>query len=273
VKQVATLGDVLTTIRPTGVTLSIPKVRVSFPHVASNTERGRMLATLGACSTFALIAIVDAFLAVAEGLAGDDRISTIDLLIFNLGGWLIVGWLGLLASSDKVDAMLVRLAKVAGEDVAGQDARPLDGGDPAPGRLALAVTNLWIPVTFMFLLAGWLVYASGGPTNSPFVSLPVTMMIIGQSVYHLPSIDLRANPTPRDLLAFGMRVLRFYAYPQLLFGLILALLCLLQVYRPIRTDPAPIAETMIATQLNLSIGMCVAFLARRFDRAAASSTG
>jgi hypothetical protein len=255
------------------VVLSIPKIRVSFPYVASNTVRGRMLATLGACSTFALLVIADAFLAAAEGLAGDSRISTIDLLVFNLGGWLIIGWLGLLASSDELDAMLLRLARVTREGVAEDGADPLGGPDLEPARLARVLTNLWIPVTFMFLLAGWLVYASGGPTNSPFVSLPVTMTIIGQSVYHLPAIELRANPRPRDLLAFGWHVLRFYAYPQLLFGFILVALCLLQIYRPIRTNPAPLAETMIATQLNLSIGMCVAFLARRFDRAGAPSTG
>jgi hypothetical protein len=47
-------------------------------------------------------------------------------------------------------------------------------------------------------------------------------------------------------------------------------LVLLQIYEPTHTGAAPLAETMIATQLNLSIGMCVAFLARRFDQAGAA---
>jgi hypothetical protein len=65
-------------------------------------------------------------------------------------------------------------------------------------------------------------------------------------------------------------VMLFYAYPQLLFAFIMVALVLLQIYEPTRTGAAPLAETMIATQLNLSIGMCVAFLARRFDQAGAA---
>lgn len=249
--------------------MSILKACVRFPYVASNTERGRLLATLGAWSTVALLIVVDVFIAAAEWLAGDDRVSGLDLLIFNMGGLLIAAWLSLLASSDKLDVMLSRLAKVTRESVAREPGDLPETAGRGPGFLFRMLTNLWLPVTFQFLLAGWLVYASGGLGGSPFVSLPITMTIIGQSVYHIPSIEL-SDRGPRAVLVFVWRVLRFYAYPQLLFAFIMVALLLLQIYEPAHTRSAPLAETMVATQLNLSIGMCVAFLARRFDQAGAA---
>jgi len=224
-----------------------------------------LLATLGACSTIALLVVAGIFLAVAAGLAGDERVSMFDLFVFNTGGLVIVGWLGLLASSDKVDVMLKRLARA----IAADRGPPTDGARRSPGWLARALTNLWIPVTFMFLLAGWLVYATGGLVGSPFVSLPVTMMIIGQCVYEAPLIQYPLQSGVRALLILLCRVLRFYAYPQLLFAAIMVTLGMLQIDGLIRAPAAPVAETMIATQLNLSIGMCVAYIARRFDRASA----
>jgi hypothetical protein len=246
--------------------LLIPKARVCFPYVASNTERGRLLATLGAWSTVALLIVVDVFIAAADGLASDNRVSGLDLLTFNMGGLLIAAWLSLLASSDKLDVMLTRLAKATQESADGERRDLPETEAQNPGLLFRILTNLWLPVTFQFLLAGWLVHGSGGLGSSPFVSLPVTMMIIGQSVYDLPSIEL-SDPGARPLAVFVWRVLRFYAYPQLLFAFIMVTLGLLQIYEPTHTRPAPLAETMIATQLNLSIGMWVAFLARRFDQA------
>lgn len=235
----------------------------------SNTERGRLLATLGACSTIALLVVADLFLVVAAGLAGDERVSMFDLFVFNTGGLLIVGWLGLLASSDKVDVMLARLARATTAD-RGDRGAPTDGSRAlGSGWLGRARTNLWIPVTSMFLLAGWLVYATGGMIGSPFVSLPVTMTIVGQCVYEVPLIEYPPRPRVRALLALFCRVLRFYAYPQLLFAAVMVTLGMLQLDGLIRAPAAPIAETMIATQLNLSIGMCVAYIARRFDRAGA----
>lgn len=248
--------------------MSIPKVLVRFPYVASNTERGRLLATLGAWSTVVLLIVVDLFIATVEWLAGDSRVSRWDLLVFNMGGLLIAAWLSLLASSDKLDVMLSRLAKATQERAGGERRDIPETADQGPGFLFRILTNLWLPVTFQFLLALWLIYASGGLGGSPFVSLPITMMIIGQSVYHVPSIEL-SDSGPRSLLTFVWRVLRFYAYPQLLFAFIMVVLIVLQIYEPAHTGAAPLAETMIATQLNLSIGMCVAFLARRFDQAGA----
>lgn len=216
--------------------------------------------------------MVAAFWVVAKTISGEGQFSSIDFMIFDMGCFAAVGWLSLLASTDTLKALLGRLERAAGAVQASAAGEQSDPGGGEHGLLACALTNLWVPVTFLFLLATWLVYASGGLANSPFISLPVTMMIVGQSVYCVPAIRLPAKPRSRDLLIFVGCVLRFYWYPQLLFASMLVALALLQRYHPLRTSPAPTAETMLATQLNLSIGMCVAFLARRFDRTATANT-
>ncbi len=95
------------------------------------------------------------------------------------------------------------------------------------------------------------------------------MMIIGQSVYPAPSIHLGDRPTLREALVWLWRVACYYGYPQLMFGSLLVALALFQEYRPLVIKPAPVAETIFITQLSLFISICVVFVTRRADRAAA----
>jgi hypothetical protein len=244
--------------------------RISLPYVASNTVTGRMQATLAAWLTIALLVLVDAYWVTGYLFTGEGQLSTSNLLLVNTAGLLIVGWFSLLASAEETDALLALLAKPS--DAPGREPAQPAAEHPDPRGLLRVLTNLWIPVTFQFALVGGLLWASGGP-YSPFVVVPSAMVFIGQSVYRVPSIELCEQPNVRDLLLFAWRVIRFYAYPQLIFASLLGVVALLQIYHPLRTRPAPIAETMLATQLTLSIGMCVVFVARRSDRAGASGGG
>jgi hypothetical protein len=243
--------------------------RISLPYVASNTVNGRLQATLAAWLTIALLVLVDGFWITAYLFTGEGQLATSSLLLFNTAGLLIVGWFSLLASAEQTDALLALLAKPTQTHAPGREPAQAAAEHPDPRGFSRVLTNLWIPVTFQFALAGGLLWASGGP-YSPFVVVPSAMIFIGQCVYRVPSIELCEQPNVRDLLVFAWRVICFYAYPQLIYASLLVVVALLQIYDPLRIHSGPIAQTMLATQLTLSIGMCAAFIARRNDRAGAS---
>jgi hypothetical protein len=247
------------------------RVRISMPYVVSNAEREQLQATVGAWSTVILVVAVNILWGMAKLWVGEGQLSSINLMIFNLGGLIIIGWLGLLASSDKVGVLVALLEKVTQTGAAERNENALDT-TVAPGRFQQAFANLWIPVTCQFWLVGWLIYASGGITNSPYAPVPVAMMIIGQSIYHVRPIQLGADAKLRDVLIFIWRVARFYGYPQMMFGSLLIALAMLHEYHPLVTKPVPIAETIFIIQLSVSIGLCVAFVVRRADRFAAPGT-
>jgi hypothetical protein len=235
-------------------------------------EREQLQATVGAWSTVILVVAVNILWVTAKLWFGDGQLSSIDLMIFTLGGLIAIGWLALLASSDKVGVLFALLEKVTEAGAAEGDQRAVDTTSIGPGRFRRVITNLWIPVTFQFWLVGWLIYASGGIAGSPYLPVPVAMMIIGQSVYHVRPIELGTDAKVRDVLMFIWRVVCFYGYPQLMFGSLLIVLAMLHEYHPLMRKPVPIAETIFIMQLSVSIGLCVAFVVRRADRAAAAGT-
>jgi hypothetical protein len=248
--------------------------RASMPNVVTGAEREQFQAAVGAWSTVVLVAAVNLIWGVAKLLTGKGQLSGINLMIFTLGGLTIIGWLGLLTSSYRPGALFALLARTTQTGpVEGDDGLLNNGAHVGPGRFQRAISNLWVPVTFQFWLVGWLIYASGGITSSPYVPVPVAMMIIGQSLYHVRPIGLRAEAKLRDVLAFLWRVACFYGYPQLMFGSLLIALAMLHEYLPLAASPAPIAETIVIMQLSVSIGLCVAFIVRRVDRAATPDTG
>ena len=243
--------------------------RISMPRIVTSAEREQFQATVGAWLTVVLVVTVDVIWVVVKLLTGQGQLSGINLMIFNLGGLIIIGWLGLLASSYKLSALFALLARVTQASPVEGEEGSCDTAEKDPGRFQRAITNLWVPVTLQFWLVGWLIYASGGIVNSPYIPVPVAMMIIGQSVYHVRPIQLGANAKLRDVLIFLWRVTCFYGYPQLMFGSLLLVLAILHEYLPPTTGPAPIAETIFILQLSVSIGLYVAFIVRRVDRAAA----
>jgi hypothetical protein len=244
---------------------------ISMSYVTSSSEREQLQATIGAWSTVLLIVIVDVLWVIAKVLVGEGQLSGVNLGIFTIGGLIIVGWLSLWAAAENVGVLLGLLARVTQMSTS-ECERALRGRHVSRGRFRRALSNLWIPVTCQFLLVGWLIYASGGIPDSPYLPVPVAMMIIGQSVYHVPRIELCTNPGSRDVLIFLWRVVRFYGYPQLMFVSQMIGVAVLQICEPLASRPVPIAETILTTQLSVSLGLCVAFVARRVDRAAAPGT-
>lgn len=191
------------------------------------------------------------------------------------------------ASSDEIHKLIVLLARAIRpgpvdddedfddtdfDDVDFDDVDFLDARDFVPRRFRRVMANLWIPVTLQFWLVGWLIYASGGLKNSPYSMVLPAMLIIGQSVYPTSPIRLGADPRPRDFLVFVWRMACYYGYPQLMFGSLLVALVLLQEYHPLVTKPAPAAETIFVTQVSIFVVMCVVFVTKRLDRAAAPGT-
>jgi hypothetical protein len=225
---------------------------------------------LGASLTFILMVVVDAFSVGEVVMIGESHLSTVNLYIFNLGAMTIVVWFGSLANLDKVGELVSLLVGNAAANTAGCSASELCDGDPAGGLegwLGNAVKNVWVPVTLLFLLVGWLIYASGGIANSPYSQVPIVMMVVGQSVYDTPSVELRADAKLMNLPIFVKGVVRHYLYPIAMFALLLIGLVLLQAYHPLVTKPAPELENIFTTLLGLVVSMCVVAVTRRADQA------
>jgi len=228
-------------------------------------------AMFGAVSTFVLLITVCLIFVFEKPLFGQNQLTPTGLDYFIKGGAGIIAWLFLRASSEEIHSLFVMLARamrIGGED----DTDYLDNRDIVPRRLRRIVTNLWIPVTLQFSLVWWLIYASGGLANSPYTSVLLAMMLIGQSVYPAAPIGLGSDPRLRDFFVFIGRMARYYAYPQLMFGSLLIGLALLQQYHPMVTRPAPAAQTIFVTQVSIFVSMCVLFITRRLDRTVAPGT-
>jgi hypothetical protein len=234
-------------------------------HSAPPRFDDRMKAMLGSVATFILLLLVVTISTAENLLFGRSQLSVLDLAIFGFGALAIVDWLGVWGSSDRVRTLLALLGRATrtGTVVVVRD---LDSRETRPGTLRRVLGGLWVPVTLQFVLVGWLIYASGGIANSPYSSVPVVMMLIGQSVYETPSIELGDDIKVRDLLMFVCRVARAYCYPLLMFVVLFGVLVLLQEHHPLVTRSAPSVEIVFTTLVNLFFGMCVVLVTRRVDR-------
>jgi hypothetical protein len=225
----------------------------------------RMKATLGSVATFIWLLLVVA-VSTAENLVfGRSQLSVLNLAIFGFFALVIVEWLGEWGSSYRVRILFALLGRVApaGTAVVLPD---LDSRQARPGVLRRAFGGLWAPVILQYMLAGWLIYASGGIANSPYSSVPVVMMLIGQSVYETSSIELGDDINVRSLLMFGCRAARAYRYPLLMIVALFAVIVLLQEHHPLVTRAAPPVEIVFTTLVSLFFGMCVLLVTRRADR-------
>lgn len=234
--------------------------------VISERFDDRMKALFGALSTLLLMVLVPAISLLERVVFGQAQISTLDLAIFLGAGLIVTQWLVLLGTSDRIGA-LVRLFVLATHSDAGP------GNDQGPGsaqpRLAIrALSNLWIPVTLQFSLANWLIYATGGLSNSPYAMVPTAMMLIGQSVYVTPNIDL-PDARARSLLRYALHLVGAYWYPLAMYFVMLVAVVSLQAAHPLVTRHAPDGEVAATTFITVAAGLFVVHVTRRVDQASA----
>jgi hypothetical protein len=217
-------------------------------------------ALFGALSTWVLMLIVIVISTAESVFLGHTQISLVDLAIFVFAGFAIAQWLLLRGTTDRFGALLLLFAAVVRVPDRQGDLGSFRG--PTHGRIGRALGNLWIPVTFQFALAHWLIYASGGVMNSPYTAVPAVMMLIGQSVYPAPLVELpKANA--RELFKFCGRFARYYAYPFCMLVSMQAIVVLLQERYPLVTRPAPPFEIVLTTLVAVFSGYLVAHVTRR----------
>lgn len=217
---------------------------------------------LGASLTVAWTFIVDAISAGEAVFANGSCLSAHDLYLFNIAALGIVVWLGSLATLDPAGKVVAEF--VAGAQV-GEPADRRAGGSvrEAWRRLRRAARSPWIPVTGQFVLAGWLIYRSGGTLASPYAPVPLVMMAVGQSVYDTPALRLRHDAGFFNVSILVRDVLLHYRYPIFLFAL--ALVGPIALQAP-AGRPAPEGMPIFTSMLAIVMCMCVVAAARWRDR-------
>jgi len=226
----------------------------------------RLKAAMAAAANLFFLVAVSTIWAVESSAFDTHQLPGVSPLLFTIGELLIIVYFGALAASDRFGALVEMLVRAARSGIS-EDPSESSPEDLGAGALRRLLTNLWTPVTLNFLLAGGLIYASGGIVNSPYSQVPIAMMLIGQSVYGVPPVELSHHPRTPRVVVFAASVARLYLYPLLIMVSLELSLVVLQTTHPLVTTPAPAAELLLTTLLSLFAGMCVTFVTRRADRA------
>jgi hypothetical protein len=232
----------------------------------------QLKAMFGAITTFVLLMIV-LIQSTGENLAYHrGQISMVNLAVFTLGSLFVVIWFIVRGASEKFGELFALLGRVTQAGTVKGELDSVGGVGDFTRRRRRAIGNLWIPVTLQFALAGWLIYCTGGIMNTPYNPVPIVMMLIGQSVYVTPSIDLPTDTRVRSMFMVIWRITRAYLYPQLMFASLLVAVVLLQERYPLVTHPAPPLEVVLTILVSLFVSMCVVFLTRSVDQATRQRT-
>lgn len=214
---------------------------------------------LGASLTVAWAVVVDLISADEVLTVNGSCLSANSLYLFNIGALAIVVWMGWLASRDSLGRMLTTFV---GDQA--DTASVLATRQSVPGRVGRLLVDPWLPVTGQFVLAGWLIYSSGGLAHSPYAQVPLVMMAIGQSLYATPFIRLSRNARLWNVPVFLRDVLKHYFYPISLFMMVMGALFVLRTPPPVRA--APNWEMMLTTLLGLVVSMSVVAATRWRDK-------
>lgn len=226
-------------------------------------------AYFGAAALFFLWLVVAGLSFAERPLFGQDQLSSSAFVFFTLVAYVLIAYFLVLANPSGIDALPRSLARATRR---GTLAEHCEGPAAKPaGRLESIFTNPWVPVTFEFLLVGWLIYASGGLAGSPYGPVPIGMIIIGQNVYDVRPIAFDGDAGLRGILVFAVRVAGQYWYPLSLSVSLLLGLELLQGWHPLVVRPAPPGELAFTTLLSLFVCMCATFVTRCADRSAPQS--
>jgi uncharacterized membrane protein YqjE len=227
----------------------------------------RLKAAMAAAANLFFLVAVSSIWVVEVSVFDTHQLPGVSPLLFAIGELLLIVYFAALAASDRFGALIEILVSAARSGISKD---PSDGAredDLGGGRLRRLLTNLWTPVTLSFLLAGALIYASGGVVNSPYSQVPVAMMLIGQSVYRVPPVELSHHTRIPRVIVFAASVARLYCYPLLIIVSIEVSLVVLQATYPLVTTSAPTAELLVTTLVTCFAGMCVTFVTRRADQA------
>jgi hypothetical protein len=230
----------------------------------------RLKAAMAAAANAFFLVAVTTIWAVESSAFDTHQLPGVSPFLFAIGELLVIVYFGALAASDRFGALVEMLVRAARSGISKD---PLDGArrNAGGGRVGRLLTNLWTPVTLNFVLAGGLIYASGGVVNSPYSQVPIAMMLIGQSVYGVPPVELSHHPRTPRIVVFAGAVARLYLYPLLIMVSLEVSLVVLQATHPLVTTPPPTAELLVTTLISLFAGMCVTFVTRRADRAAVAA--
>lgn len=217
---------------------------------------------LGALLMMVWAIMVDAISASEVVFADGSCLSTKVLYAYNIAALAIALWAGWLATRARAAEMVASFvgASDPGEPAerrSGKSLRALLG--PA-GRAALSP---WVPVTGMFLLAGWLIYRSGGTLASPYAPVPLVMMAVGQSVYETPTLRFRRDAGLSNAPILLRDVVVHYRYPIFLFAV--AEIGPIVLGAP-AARPAPQGMTVFTSMLAIVICMAVAAASRWRDQ-------
>lgn len=226
----------------------------------------RLKAAMAAAANVFFLVAVTTIWAVECSAFDTHQLPGVSPLLFAIGELLLIVYFGALAASDRFGALVEMLVRAARSGISQEDGHD-EEGDLTAGWLRRVLTNLWTPVTLNFLLAGGLIYASGGVVNSPYSQVPIAMMLIGQSVYGVPPVELSHHPHTPRIVVFAASVARLYLYPLLIMVLLEVSLVVLQATHPLVTTPPPTVELLVTTLISLFAGMCVTFVTRRADQA------
>jgi hypothetical protein len=221
--------------------------------------------SVAAASNLLFLPAVSLLWVVEQPLFNAHQLAGSYLLVFIVGELTLTVYY-LLAQSDSMTRMLDLFTQAARSGISAEDVASVGARKRPAGRLHRILTNLWTPVTLNFWLVGFLIYATGGITRSPYSQVPVSMIIIGQSVYAVPPIRLRPSSRAPRPVVFILSVARLYWSSLVVVVSLLTALVLLQRYAPIVSTSAPAGEIFLVMLVSLLASMCVTFLTRRADR-------
>lgn len=230
----------------------------------------RLKAAMAAAANLFFLVAVSTIWVIETSAFDTHQLPGVSPLLFAIGELLLAVYFSALAASDRFGVLVEMLVCAARSGISKHSSDGAREDDLGAGRVRRLLTDLWTPVTLNFLLAGALIYASGGVVNSPYSQVPIAMMLIGQSVYRVPPVELSQHPRIPRVVVFAASVARLYRYPILIMISIEASLVVLQATHPLVTTPAPTAELLVTTLISFFAGMCVTFVTRRADRAGAA---
>jgi hypothetical protein len=245
-------------------TRSIASTSGRVAHTDSPRFDDRLKTILAAAANLAFLLTLVGMWILEKPLFHRHQLSGSSLLIYTIGALSLIVYYGLRVVSDNIRTLFELLWQAVRAGVRDSTYARRSKKTTTPGHGFPA--GLRIPVTFNFWLVGWLIYASGGLTNSPYSGVPIVMVLLGQSMYDVPPITLQSRRGIPPLASFGWSVAKIYGSSLSVVISLLATLVALQHWCPRVTSAAPTGETVAMMIVSLFASVCVTFVTRKADQ-------